>query len=298
MILRDMTDEALFKALEEDTYAVARKFILSKGNSYRRQVLKCTKFPLYFKPVEIRSRSQNIWIVYPFALSKKDAEGGVSARYFCRQAAWKTDFWYSLIWDNVTQKPQDRIMVLTHHLIMRFKERMQLDKSGVDLLTEFVYSNPDNYAVNEKNNTFSMRIKGGVVVGEIVGKQWIHKTFVPFHDSSAYKQKLMYELLVDKMGYHIQEDREKLLNGEMSIEDFCINMIKKYGDELIQYKDIAAKKNKEKDRQCPYSQEQMLAVRQALYRDEQENNGYLTIGPNLMVKEDENIFLRNKFKKD
>lgn len=297
MILRDMSDDELLKALEEDILMVANKFYLSKGNAYRRQVLKSKKFPIYFKPVEIRSRSKNIWIVYPFALSKKDADGkGVSARYFCRQAAWKTDFWYSLVWNQETNKPEDKVMVLTHHLIMRFKERMKLDKSGLDLFSEFIYNNPENYVVNETNNTFSMRIKGGVVMGEIVGKQWIHKTFISFENSSAYKQKLMYELLEDKMIYHIQEDREKLLNGELSMEEFCINMIHKYGNELIQYKDILDKK-KEENKTSPYSSEQMMFVRQALHRDEKENDGYLFIGQNLMVKEEENIFLQNKYKK-
>lgn len=301
MIFRDMTDEQLLKNLQEDILMVARKFALSKGSAYRRAVLKCNKFPLYFPPVEIKSRAQNRWMIYPYAESRKDANRPLG-RYLCRQTAWRTEFWYALIWDDERNKFHDMIIVLTHHLIQRFKERMKLDKWGVDLLTEFIHHKPDNYIKNDKDNTFSMRIKGGIVLGVIDGKKWIHKTFIPFDDSSDYKQELMYKLLEDKMCEKMDEYRHKLLNEEMSVEDFYVNLIQMYGEEILKYKKVREKKREErpeksdKNSYTPESLSQLIPIIKAM--EEDTKDGYIPIGMNLLVKNDDNLFIKKEYRED
>lgn len=255
MIVQNMTDEALLKQLAEDTRIVAEKYIRAKGNKYRRAVLKTNKFPVYFNPTEVKSHNQNTWLLYPFATSRKDADL-LNCMYLCKLQTKKETHWYTLGWNKETNQPSGIIAILTHHLILRFNERLKLNKYGTDLLAEYVKHKPENYILNEDGKSFSLRIRDGIILGRIEGKRWIHKTFVALADSTVGNQKKMYELLLYKILNEMASNNENFLKEELDKEKLYTELFVKHGEEMDQY--IKGVKRWNKERELIDKQEQVF----------------------------------------
>lgn len=289
MIVKNMTDDALFKQLAEDIPMVARKYLLMKGNKYRRAVLKTNKFPVYFNPTEIKSDNQNTWLVYPFANSRKEVKF-LTCTYLCKLQTQKETYWYTLVWDKETGEPNGIINILTPHLILRFNERLKLNKYGIELIAEYVKHKPDNYIVNGDDNTFYLRIQDGIIAGCIEGKKWIHKTFIALSDSTVGKQQKMYELLLHKILSEMTIDPEKYLQEGIDKANLYTQLFETYGEEMLQYIKGIKRWNKEMELE---EKEDLTPYLNIIQMKKANLAKTLPIGPHLSVEKEDLPFIKD-----
>ena len=179
MITKSMSDEELFRALKTEIDELGWNLIKHKGQAYRKVVLRQRLFPLYFKPFEVKSKSKNTWLVIPVAHSRKDADNS-QFMLLCKLDSPEGIYWYSIGADYFTREADETISVLAPHMLRRMNERLSLHiLKSEDLLVEFIKREPKNYmSYPPESKQFFHLVNGGIVLGEVVGRRWIHKTFI------------------------------------------------------------------------------------------------------------------------
>ena len=232
MITKSMSDEELFRALSTEMDELGRNLTKHKSQAYRKIVLRQRLFPLYFKPFEVKSKGKNTWLVIPVAHSRKDADNSQFI-LFCKLDSPEGVYWFSMGGDYFTREADATISVLAPHMLRRLNERLNLHiLKSEDLLVEFIKREPKNYISPPETKQFFHLVDGGIVLGEVVGRRWIHKTFID-DESFSKVNKMKGERLVS--GQKKLESLKQILDSsdnKAEVMEFIDSIYGSYKDEL------------------------------------------------------------------
>jgi len=200
MITETMTDIEIYQEVRKE-YDKILDYVMRISSKYRRYIIKSTKFPMYFKPVEYTSSRGNSYIIFFEARTKKDSENilftiisvynknGLNAIMYCAS-------------------PQNNIIIYSPHLFSRYRTRFLKDDSlsSTDVINRFFKINPTLNGMEVKDNEIAYTCNEGVLLGKFVddGKITILKTFVSFDMLFETQKELKEDLLESLLQYRAE----------------------------------------------------------------------------------------------
>lgn len=191
-----MTDIEIYQEVRSE-YTNVNSYACNISAKYRRTIIKSTKFPLYFKPIEYTTPKGNKCLILFEARCKKDANnilytmvcvfnknGGLNAMMY-------------------TKPPQRNITIYSPHLFSRYRTRFLKDDSlsSIDVIKRFFQINPTAMGGQTKGDEIACTCNEGVLFGKHIddGKIIVFKTFVAFdmlfQNQNDYKENLLESLL-------------------------------------------------------------------------------------------------------
>ena len=150
-------------------------------NNFRRNVLKRTRFPVQFKPVDYVSPKKNKWIIIFTAKSKKDAETP-AITYVCTANARGGIYVFMIS----LFQGDPCVLMFPPHFFQRYRDRFMEgnnDIKGIDLIKYFFCRNPtfsSDESVEDKR-IFQTSCEDGVCLGIEKEKNiFIQRTFITY----------------------------------------------------------------------------------------------------------------------
>lgn len=175
MIVPSMSLTEIHKELTRDyDYCLAR--IKRDMNQYRRSIIKSSKFPMQFKPIEYVSPSRNHFIILIDAKSKKQA----NTPFFCIVGYYlrPEGIYAALLIPKIGGGK--RIILYPPHFFERYKQRyLNEDVCTLDAIKTYFKVNSTNIIEFGENNKFRGSCYQGLILGEkLCDDILIIKTFV------------------------------------------------------------------------------------------------------------------------
>lgn len=204
MIVDSMTHEEVYQELERDRESITRWYY-HQMRAQRRRIVKCQRFPLrlwfdHTSPRKVR------YLINTVVYEKKGAF--MCAIYALRPATDGTAVYVSWTTGGSEVKP----MVHLPHQIKRYAERMNVDKTGIDLIKHFLERCPDGQ--DNKNQDIvgrSVRYNGevhlsccipdGVLLGQMDGNIYVARTFIT------------YDMCSEEQLEAFEKERSKIVTG-------------------------------------------------------------------------------------
>lgn len=193
MIVATMTEKELFREISSDLLN-ASKYSQYQDNKFRRLVLKSNKYPVYWD-LKYRSPKSNNWLIFFEGRSKKevgDYGRVVFINYFDSPHGV-----YAVMPAFTNNRPH--LVIYLPHFFSRYANRANVNKSGVELITNyFRYNSSYVYAYHEKmtsEDTFVQEVYGsskeGVALGLMsVDGSVLFKTFITYEMSKGEQIEL------------------------------------------------------------------------------------------------------------
>lgn len=164
MIVPAMSVAEIQNELYKD-YKNCISIVEKNKNLYRRGIIKASKFPIYFKPIEYTSPSRNNFLIYVDAKSKKDAliPFVTVVGYYQRPegiyAAMIIPF----------HSGKFNVLIYPPHFFKRYKERyVKEDLSSLELIKIFFKNNPTYILQTVENDNFRGTCNQGFVFGSFL----------------------------------------------------------------------------------------------------------------------------------
>jgi len=195
MIVPAMTVSEIQKELAND-YDNCLARVTKNLNKYRREIIKSSRFPIYFKPIDHVTPSKNNFILFIEAQSKKDAQNPVITfvGYYLKPEGIYAAMVYPVL------DGRKKIAIYPPHFFERYKERfLHEDLGTLDTIKLYFKSNPSNILELSDENLFRGKCAHGFVFGEKLNDSVeIIKTFI---SSEMLKgdQKLLSEFLIGEL---------------------------------------------------------------------------------------------------
>lgn len=183
MLVYGMTEKEMANEVISDMVNAFR-FEDVNQNKFRREVLKASRFPIY-RHFEYTSPRKNKWLVFYEARTKK--EFGDNCRITFVVTHNTPHGVYATLVSWVEGKPQ--LIMYPPHFFSRFRERMQLNATGIELMKLFFRHNASYvYEVKQvqvTQDTYINEIYGsckeGVALGVLtVENNILFKTFITY----------------------------------------------------------------------------------------------------------------------
>ena len=175
MIVTSMTDEELLAEVSKD-YSSCVNRVKKDFNIYRRAIIKSSKFPIYFKPIEYTSPRNNRFLLFIEAKSKKDSTGPFMTfvTYFLKPEG----IYAIMIYPNSNNSKS--ITIYPPHFFERYKERyLEKDIDTLEAIKEFFKYNSANIIQFTEGTYYRGSCNHGFVFGEKLGENInILKTFI------------------------------------------------------------------------------------------------------------------------
>ena len=170
-----MSVTEIHKELTRDyDYCLAR--IQRDMNQYRRAIIKSSKFPMYFKPIDYIAPSRNHFILLVEAKSKKNANDPYITfiGYYLRPEG----IYAAMIFPTLCG--EKRIFLYPPHFFERYKERyLNEDVCTLDAIKTYFKINSANILKCSEICKFQGSCNQGFVFGEVLSTNiFIVKTFV------------------------------------------------------------------------------------------------------------------------
>lgn len=189
MIVPTMTDAEIMQEVKKD-FPELGKFTEYKDKEYRRSVLKARKFPftMLFKKT---TKSKNNWLVIYEARDKKDRHD--SRIHFVCVSNSKNGLWCIM---PSFMHDQLHLIFFQPHFFSRYKERMKLEITGLELIYQYFSNNYDYvYELTTKQISETEYVqecfgscKEGIALGVVTTENNIFfKTFIT-HNMSKGQQ--------------------------------------------------------------------------------------------------------------
>jgi len=165
---------------------------------YRRLIIKSSRFPLYFKPVEYTSKRGNDYLIFFQANTKKDYDGRILFAVIC---VHNTKEGLNVMM--FVKPPQRNIVIYSPHLFSRYRTRFLKEDSlsSLDVIKRFFKINATTVVNHVGNDEIVGTCNEGVLLGKFIdgGKVVIYKTFVSFdmlfENQSEYREDYLEWLL-------------------------------------------------------------------------------------------------------
>jgi len=178
MITETMTDIEIYQEVMAE-YSDIVSYMDKIIPRYRRPIIKSSKFPLYFEPVEYLSRRGNKYLIFFHAKTKKDYGGRIIFAVIC---IYNTSEGLNVMLYN--EPSVRKIMIYSPHLFSRYRTRFLKDESlsTLDVIKRFFRMNATTVFDFTKGDEFAGTCNEGVVFGKLIneGKVIIYKTYVSF----------------------------------------------------------------------------------------------------------------------
>ena len=192
-----MTDIEIYQEGRSE-YETIIGYINRIAPKYRRPIIKSSKFPMYFNPVEYKSPKGNKYILFFEARTKKDYDGRLLFTIIC---VYNKNEGLNVMMYN--KPPQSNIMIYSPHLFSRYRTRFIKDDSlsSIDVIKRFFQINPTSRGMQIKDDEIACTCNEGVLFGKLIeaGKIIIFKTFVSFDmlfdSQGVYKEDILASLL-------------------------------------------------------------------------------------------------------
>lgn len=192
-----MTDIEIYQEGRSE-YETILNYIDRIAPKYRRPIIKSSKFPMYFKPVEYKSVKGNLYIIFFEARTKKDYDGRLLFTIIC---VYNKNGGLNVMMYN--RPPQRNIMIYSPHLFSRYRTRFLKDESlsSIDVIKRFFQINPTSRGMQTRGDEIACSCNEGVLFGKRIddGKIIIFKTFVSFdmlfESQDEYKEEILDGLL-------------------------------------------------------------------------------------------------------
>lgn len=197
MIIDTMTDVEIYQEVRSE-YDNIISYMDKITPKYRRPIIKSTKFPMYFTPVEYKSPKGNKYILFFEARTKKDYDGRLLFTIICVYN--KNGGLNVMMFDKPSQR---NIMIYSPHLFSRYRTRFLKEEtlSSLDVIKRFFKINPTAMVNLTEGDEFAGTCNEGALFGKFIdeGKITIFKTFVSFdmlfNSQNEYKEDLHESLL-------------------------------------------------------------------------------------------------------
>lgn len=174
MLVPTMQEEELVIALRRDLPEVLN-FSDKKDTKFRRLVIKSNRFPVYAS-CEYTSKSKNKWILFLEARNKKEYGDNSRLAWVCLA---QTAIGYYVYMPHFVNK-QILVNIYPPHFFSRFKLRMDLEETGVELVKRFFTYNY-SYVYEDIQGRVAGSTKDGVVLGQrTVNNNFLFKTFITY----------------------------------------------------------------------------------------------------------------------
>lgn len=175
MIVASMTDDELLAEVSKD-YSSCVNRIEKSLNVYRRAIIKSSKFPIYFNPIEYTSPRNNMFLLFVEGKSKKDA----TCPFMTFVAYYlKPEGMYAIM-VFPSRFNSKKIVIYPPHFFERYKERyLEEDIATLDAMKEYFKFNSANILQFSEGNYYRGSCNHGFVFGEKLGDNInIIKTFI------------------------------------------------------------------------------------------------------------------------
>ena len=193
MIVDSMTHEEVYQELERDRENISRWWA-HQQEGRRRALLKCKTFPVHVWQ-EYTSPRKNKYLFYTRILDKR-----MKRILTCICAVRRTSEGMTLYTTWLGHQKMISPMVLLPHVWKRYRERMGLDLSGIDLFKHYFQRNTfGRNSYNQKAVGRSVRYAGmthlsycvneGVLLGQVVGDLFVAHTFITYEMTSGLQQQ-------------------------------------------------------------------------------------------------------------
>ena len=175
MIVTSMTDEELLIEVSKD-YGSCLSRVQKDYNFYRRTIVKSSKFPIYFKPIEYTSSRKNKFLLFIEAKSKKDSTNFLMT--FVTYYLKPEGIYAIMIYPKSNYSKT--IVIYPPHFFERYKERyLGRDIDTLDSIKEFFRYNSSNIIQFTEGNYYRGSCTHGFVFGEKLNENInILKTFI------------------------------------------------------------------------------------------------------------------------
>jgi hypothetical protein len=204
MIVPAMSEIEIQNELSND-YESCITRVQKDMNKYRRGIIKASKFPIYFKPIEHTSPSRNNFIIYVNAKSKKDAfmPFVTIVGYYHRPEG----IYAAMIFPVAGEK--FNMLIYPPHFFKRYKERyIKEDLNSLEVIKTFFRNNP-TYMLQavEKEN-----FRGSCIQGFVFGKFLnptisIVKTFISC-DMLKGEQTSLNDILLNELNDYSESTKK------------------------------------------------------------------------------------------
>ena len=186
MIVHSMTEKEVEKEVLADMLN-AFKYEDANSNKFRRLVLKASRFPVYSHHI-YTSKNKNKWLILLEARSKK--ETGDLSRITNVAVFDSPHGFYSVMVSFMEGKPQ--LIFFPPHFFSRFRERIDFDVSGIDLMLRFFRHNA-SFVFSVKDILLSETSK----ITEIYGscKEGVALGLVSTENNILFKTFVTYDML-------------------------------------------------------------------------------------------------------
>jgi len=204
MIVPAMSETEIQNELSKD-YKSCIARIQKDMNKYRRGIIKASKFPFYFKPIEHTSPSKNNFIIYVDAKSKKDALMPfiTIVAYYNRPEG----IYAAMIFPVFGGK--FKVLIYPPHFFKRYKERyIKEDLSNIMVIKAFFRNNPTYMLQVVEDENFSGSCNQGFVFGKILNPSIsIIKTFIST-DMLKGDQTSLNEILLNELNDYYESTKK------------------------------------------------------------------------------------------
>lgn len=146
MLTTGMTIKEVVAEIKTDMVQILN-MLNYRENNYKRAVLKATRFPLLFSPFYFTSKRKNEWIIIIEAPTKKAIRSDMGKITFVLLMNTNIGYYvYMPSWVN----GQMHVIAYPPHFFSRFRERMNLELTGKELIAEY-FSYNASYVFDIKN---------------------------------------------------------------------------------------------------------------------------------------------------
>lgn len=214
MIVDSMTDLEVFHEIGRDRETVRRWFRAQLGER-RREMLKSRRFP---KRLWLEYTSQRM-VQYMIGVTVFDRRmRGMAVVFMALRRTQEGLSVYNTWLDEDDENPQ---MVLTPHALKQYSKRMDINKSGVELVQEFFNRNHSSHdSFNQKAVGRSVRyngekhvsscVKDGVLMGQLhAGNIHVVRTFITYDMCSGLQEEVFGQYNGQHRTYEDQYERVK-----------------------------------------------------------------------------------------
>lgn len=178
MIVHTMSEKEIFNELNTDMLSLL-KFSDKMDSKYRRSVLKASRFPVY-RQTFYTSPKNNKWILFFEARNKKEV-GDESRLTFVTYVDSPHGF---MVVMSSSLNGKRHLIFYPPHFFTRYRERLNIDLIGLDLIRNFFKYN-SSYTFEFKDNEFNTEVFGSTKEGVALGvvseeNNVLFKTFITY----------------------------------------------------------------------------------------------------------------------
>lgn len=194
MIVQSMTDEEIIRQLETDLPEVEAK-TAAKANEFRRMVIKSKSFPFNANPFTVTTANRNRWIVIFRAMDRKERKKiSYAHTTFICTAAFANGIHAFINPIMITDGSREvRLIIFQPHFFARFRERLGIRKTGIDLVADYFLKNYSYYYGLQDQNTENMEWPGTRIYG--TSKQGIGLGIIQSESRTLFKTFITYEMM-------------------------------------------------------------------------------------------------------